>query len=429
MRVTKSDKTTYSLVLQIEADELELSDIKRQVFNELRPQVKASGFRPGKAPDHLVEKELGQQLVQNQFLDHALLVLINKSLKEKQLSILGQPSVSILKFVPYSNLSIKAELELKPIIKLPDIKSLNIKKTVDKVTDKAIEDVLHNLRLRSAVKEPVDRAAKAGDEVLVDFKGTDSKGGAVAGASGESMPVAIGSKTFIPGFEEKLVGLKAGQKKKFDLIFPKDYHAKSLQGTKVTFDTKVNEVKSVVLPELNDDFAKSISPFQTFKELRGDVARQLEEEYEKRADKAYREALMSALIGKIKLDLPPRFTNSVLEELKQEFQSNLQQRGMDEDQLYKSEDTTAAEYEKDHLVPAAKKRVKASLILGEVARQYNIEVTRDELDTYVQFLEQHYQKDEKALEQLKRPEVREDIAMQMLTDRTIDQLVKLSTPN
>jgi trigger factor len=427
MQVTKSKQTKLSVELAVKADEKELLDIKRQVLGRLRPHVSSKGFRAGKAPDAIVEKELGAETVQKEFLDDALSQLFRRAIEQEKLTTIGQPTLNVQKFVPYSTLEFTLELELRPPVTLPDLKSLKVTAEQETVTDGRIEEVLDNLRRRAAERVAVKRAAQESDELTIDFDGKDAKGNEVAGAKGMDMPVQIGSDTFIPGFETELVGLKKGDKKTFTLTFPKDYHARALQSAKVTFEVTVKEVREVKLPTLDDEFAAKASPFDTLKDLRADIAQQLETEYAKQAEKARREALVGQLLDKTKLEIPPKFLSQVVEEVRQDFLRSLAERGLDEETFYTREKTDKDTYETKELRPVAERRVKGSLILSEVARAEEVSVGREELEAYVAYLREQYAKDEKALEQLDKPEVREDIAMQMLTERTIDRLVELAS--
>jgi trigger factor len=425
MQITKAKQTKVSVELTVTADEAELLDIKRQVLNGLRPQVKASGFRPGKAPDKVVEKELGADVVQKEFLDEALAQLFSRAIQQENIKLLGQPTVNVQKYVPYTELAFVAEIELRPTVTLPELKTLKATVKPEPVTDERIDEVLENLRKRAAQKQSVKRAAKSGDEAVINFTGKDAKGKPVPGAEGKDMPLLLGSSTFIPGFEDQLIGLKKGDTKSFTLTFPKDYHAKGLQSAKVTFDITVKDVMELELPKLDDEFVVKASPFKTVKELREDVSKQLEEEYARQASKAQREEVVGQLLEKTKLDIPPKFLEQTMDEVREDFRRSIAERGQDEDGFYEREGTDKDTYEKTELRPVAERRTKGSLILGTVADQE--EISREELDAYIDFLRQQYAKDAKALEQLDRPQVREDIAMQMLTERTIDRLVELAS--
>lgn len=427
MQVSSKKIDEVSIELTIKADDTDLSDIKRVVFNELRKQVKAAGFRPGKAPDNIVESSLGSQVVQSEFLNLAVSRIYTRAVVDEKLAIIGQPEVKIKTFIPYSELSFTAVTEIAPEIKLPNYKSFKVPLKPDPVTEKQVEDVLENMRRRLAEKKPVERPAKEGDELTIDFEGKDSKGEAISGASGKEFPLVLGSKTFIPGFEEELVGVKAGETKTFTVTFPKEYHAANLRGAKVTFETKILKLNEMILPAFDDEFTAKASPFKTAKELKEDVKKQLAAELNERARGAQREEVVKKLVESTKIVVPPKLLERVIGDVKSEFHRNLHMRGISEEDYYKQQDTTAEKYEKEELSKVAERRIRASLVLSEVAKAENLSVSNDELESQMKKLEENYKNDEQSKAELKRPEVREDIALQMLTERTIDKLVSYTT--
>ncbi len=423
MKFSEGKNTPTSQQFTVSAEESDLLSAKRAVFNELRGQVKADGFRPGKAPDNVVEQKLGSQMVQSEVLGRAVNQLFGRAVAEQKLNVIGQPDIKITKYVPYSALEFTAECEIAPTFKLPDYEKFKIEVKPQEPTDKEVDDVLQNMRSRMAKKTEVTRPAKDGDGLLLDFAGRDNKNQPLAGAKGEDFPLQLGSKTFIPGFEDKLIGLKSGEDKTFDLTFPKDYHSKNLQSAKVTFDVTVKKVYELKQPELNDAFAASASPFPKLSELKADVKKQLASEHQQQAERERREKLIKTLVEKTKIDLPPKLVDRVKEEIHKEFLRNLELRSLREEDFYKNEGTTKEKYEKTELLPAAQRRVKASLILSEVARVENLSVNREELEEYLKLLQGRYQSDPKALSELDKPEVREDVAAQLLTEKTIAKLL------
>ena len=322
---------------------------------------------------------------------------------------------------------VEAEVEVAPKIKLPDYKK--IKKSPKKVTvtEKDIDEVLDRLRLQTAEKKSVDRAAKDKDEVWIDFEGKDSKGEPVKGTDGKNYPLSLGSNTFIPGFEPELIGLKKGDEKTFEVKFPNDYHAKTLANQKVTFSVKVNDVKEVVLPEINDEFAQKVSPLKTVKELRADVKKQLEAEKEGEANSELRKEVLQAVVDKCKFTTPPKLLERVTEQMRNDFEQNLVYRGMTLDQYLDQSGQTKEEFEKTELLENAERRARTSLVLTEIAEAEKLQVSREELDMRLQMLKGQYQQDEKMQEELEKPESRRDIASQLLTEKTIEKLVQYAT--
>lgn len=425
MKIDKTKSTKTSTVLLVSASEEELKDIKRQVLNKLRPTVKAAGFRPGRAPDNIVERELGSNILAQEFLESAISIIYHRALGLEELRPIGQPEVSLKKFAPFTELQVEYSIELFPDLKLADYKNLKSELKSVKVTDKDVLKVVDQLRSRMAERKTVNRAVKTNDEVTIDFKGLNEKGDVIAGASGTDFPLRIGSETFVPGFEENLVGLKPDETKSFTVTFPKDYRTKSLQGAKVKFEINVKKIEELHLPKVDDELAKKIGPFKDLDELKKDIKEQLESEKYEQNKSEQREDLVKQLIEKSDIPVPEKMLEKIKDELWQEFRQNLMMRGIEDKVYFEQNGTTREEYEKKEVLPAAKKRIKASFALSEVANIENLSMSKEELEESIKLLRERYS-DEEAQKQLDKPEVREDIAMQLLTQKAIDKLVEFN---
>ena len=263
MHISKVQKSPNLVELTITANEADLSPVKQNTLKKLAPQVKLSGFREGKVPLNLVEKNLDPSAFQSEFLDAAVNALYNEALNRENLRPVANPEMKMNKFVPFTTLEFTLTVPVIGEIKLGDYKKVKMAKTAATVDAKQVDEVVASLRTRMAERKAVVRAAKNGDEVTIDFKGTDSKGEAVNGAEGKDYPLTLGSNAFIPGFEDNVVGLKPSEAKTFTITFPKDYSVKALQSKKVTFAITVNSVNELVEPKLDDDFAAKAGPFKT----------------------------------------------------------------------------------------------------------------------------------------------------------------------
>jgi|AntRauTorcE11897_2_1112592.scaffolds.fasta_scaffold00168_7 trigger factor len=413
--------------LTIDVDAAVIARAKKAVINEHRPQVKAKGFREGKAPDKVVEKEVGAEHLQADILDRALSIAYSQALKEHDIEPLAQPEVNVTKFVPYDQLEFTATVEHVPDIKLPKYDNLKVDVETKEVTDDDIEEVLNNIAMRSAESEEVERAAKDGDKVTIDFEGKNPESGdEVPGASGSAYPLQLGSGNFIEGFEPEVIGLKAGDEKTFTITFPDDYRVESLKDQKVEFTVTVHTVEEVKKPEIDDEFAKKLGPFDDLKALKSDVRTELEAENNQRAERDRRQKTIEALVDKIELDTPPNLLERVTEEVKNELQQNLMQRGMTLDQYLQQQGVSEEEFETGELKEQAEKRAKSSLVLTELAKDMELDVTEDELETQMNLLSEQYS-DEKMQEELKKPEARREVAAQILTQKTITKLVELNS--
>jgi trigger factor len=333
--------------------------------------------------------------------------------------------VEITKFVPFSALEFTTQVAVVGDIKLPDYKKIKLAKPTVKVTDQDISEVLQSLKSRLADKQDVTRAAKDGDEVTIDFKGVDDKGEAINGAEGKAYPLILGSDSFIPGFESNLIGLKAGQNKTFTIAFPKDYGVSALASKKVTFTVDVTKVQELVEPKLDDAFAAKAGPFKTLKDLKADIKAQLTNERQTEAARQYESELIEKITKQSRLEVPDSLIDDQLESAEKEESQNLMYRGQTWEEHLKAEGVTEAEHRQRNRAPAAE-RVKAGLVLSEIAEQEKLDVSPQELDSRIEILKGQYQ-DPAMQAELDKPENRRDIAGRILTEKTIAKLVSYAT--
>lgn len=421
MQVSQEQINPTRIKLTISAEAQEIEPVKEAVIARLSKNVKVQGFRSGKAPKHLVEKQLDQSALQSEVLEQLINQLYVKAVDEQKLRPVAQPSITITKFVPYTTVEFTAESDAVGEIKLADYKKIKLAPKKNTVTTKDVDEVLENLRQRGATKEEVKRAAKNGDEVVIDFAGTDAKTKeAIAGADGKEYPLVLGSKSFIPGFEDELVGLKAGEDKTFDIVFPADYGAKALQSKKVTFKVTVHKVNELKKPELDAKFAASIGPFKTVDELKADIKKQLQAERDQEAQRAYDNDLLQKIAEKSEVAVPEALVLEEMNRMETEEKQNVMYRGQTWQEHLDEEGLTAEQHlEKQR--PNAELRVKSGLILGEVAEAEQITVTPEEHEIRMQLLKGQYQ-DPQMQAELDKPENRRDIMSRMLTEKTLDKL-------
>ena len=427
MQTTTKKLTDTKVELTIAADEALLARTKDQVIAELAKDVNMAGFRKGHAPKGLVEKSIDQNTLQSRFLDTAVNDMYVAALTDQKLRPVSQPEVNVKKYVPFTTLEITATVEIVGDITLADYKKIKVAKKPATVTEKDVKAVLDDLLSRDSEKQEVTRAAKNGDEVTIDFVGTDPKTKtAIDGATGTDYPLVLGSNTFIPGFEPEVVGLKPGASKSFDITFPKDYGSKPLQGKKVTFAVTAKLVKEVVLPTLDDAFAAKVGPFKTVAELKADVKKQLQTEKDNQAQRELENEVLATLAEKSKAAIPTSLIEEEMDRMEAEEKRNLVYRGQTWQEHLDTEGKTAEEHLESHR-EQAEARVKTGLVLGEVAEAENINVTPDELDAKIEELKKQYGSDEKMRAELDKPENRRDIASRILTEKTIERLVSFAT--
>lgn len=425
MQISITHPSDTKAKITIVASESELNVLKNEVLRHLRGQVRIQGFREGKAPLELVEKHVDPNTLQSEFLDQAINQMYYKAVNDKQLRVVNNPEVNISKFVPFTTLEFEAEVEVLGEVKLPDYKKIKKTKPEVKVTAEDVKGVIKSLQARVAEKKDVDRAAKNGDQVYIDFKGVDAKGVAVNGAEGKDVPLILGSDSFIPGFESNLIGLSAGEEKTFTLKFPKDYGVKALASKDVTFTVVVTKVQEVVEPKADDAFAAQAGPFKTLKELEDDIQKQLTIERQREADLAFHNEIVEEIGAKTKVAIPASLIDNQVQRLEQEERQNLIYRGQTWEEHLKDDGVTEEEHRAQKR-PQAESQVRAGLALAEIADQEKIEVTPEELELRMQQLRAQYP-DMQMKAELEKPEARREIASRMMTEKTIEFLAKSVT--
>jgi trigger factor len=421
-------KTTWtndtSVLLEIAADQTELDKYKTKVLIKLKSSVKLAGFRGGKAPAELIEKSVDQTALQNEFIEEALTSLYTAAARSEKLRPVASPNVTVKKFVPFTTLEFDAEVSVVGKIDLADYKKIKATKPEAKATKKEIDDVIENLRTRAAEKKDVTRASKDGDQLIIDFDGFDQKSEPIDRADGKDYPLLLGSNTFIPGFEAELLGAKPGEKREFKLTFPKDYGVKTMQGQKVTFKVTVNKVQEVVKPKVDDGFATTLGPFTTLKQLTKDIEKQLAVDKDQAATREFEASIIKQIVDKSKLSIPDALIDEQVEMLVGEVRQNAIYRGQTYEELLKAEGKTDEQYKQDTLRPEAIDRVKAGLVLNEIAMLEKITVEAEELNARIASLKAQYN-DEKMRTELDNPDNQREIATRLLTEKTIKLLTDL----
>lgn len=421
MQVTKTVKSPTELTLTISASAIELEPIKKHVLGHFAKTVKVPGFRAGKAPMNIVEKHVNQQAMLDEFIDHALNELYGRALDEQKLHPVAQPKVQLKKFVPYANLEFEAQIETIGEVKLPDYKKIKLAKSSVSVSAKDVNDVIDSLKKRAAERKQIDRAAKPGNEVLIDFSGRDNKDQPVNGSEGKDYPLILGSNAFIPGFEDHLLGAKADETKEFKITFPGDYGVKALQGKKVTFTVDVKKVSEIIEPAVDDKFAGKVGPFKTVAELKADIKKQLGVEKQTQADRDYENELVKKIAEGSSVQIPEVLVEQQISSLEEDEKRNLAYRGQTWQEHLKEEGVSEAEHRARHR-GEAKQRVKAGLVLSEISEIEKIDVTPEEIEIRLQQLKTQHQ-DPAMLEELNNPDNRRNVAARLLTEKTITILV------
>lgn len=422
MQVQREQISDTNVKLTVTADDPILQQVKLAVLKRLGEEVKVPGFRQGKAPANLLEKHLNPSQLQSEFLDQAVNHLYVQALQHEKLRPVAQPEIAITKFVPFTTLEFTATLDVVGEVKLADYKQFKLKPEVTVVTAQDVTAVLDDLRQRSATREEVKRAAKDGDEVTIDFKGRDAKtNDPISGADGSSYPLLLGSKTFIPGFEDKLVGVKAGGEAEFTVTFPEDYGVEDLRKRKVTFAVKVHKVEALTKPKADDAFAATVGPFKSLAELKADIKKQLTTEKQRTDQHNYESKLLQMLAEKSSVGLPKSLVDDEMERLESEEKRNIAYRGQTWQEHLDQEGITE-EAHREKYRQEAENRLAAGLALAEVADREKLEVTPQELAEHIAKLKRQYASDVRMQAELDKPENQRDLTMRLLNQKVLDLL-------
>lgn len=423
----KQDKLSESRVkLTVTADTSDVADVKKEVVKKLGRELKIQGFRAGKAPENIVEKNLDQNRLQSEFIDAVINKLYGQILKSENIRPVDRPEVNVTRFVPFTTLEFVIEVDHVGDIELPDYKTLLVDKPTTTVTAKNIDEVIDQLAARDAKKTKVSRPAKDTDEVTLDFSGVDAKSGEpINGADGKDFPLVLGSNTFIPGFEPELIGLKEGAKKTFDIVFPSNYQVAALQNKKVTFSVVIKEVKETTKPKIDDSFAKKVGPFKTVAELKADIKKQLQVERDRETQAKYENDLVLAIAEKTKVSIPKVLIEEQIDLMERDEKQNLIYRGTTWEEHLKSEGINNDQH-RDRNRDQAENLVKMGLVLSEIAEKENITVTPEELEIRIQMLKGQYP-DQKMQAELDKLENNRNITNQILTEKTLAKIVSYNS--
>ncbi len=426
MQIKKEQLTPTKIKLTLGAEPALIDEVKHHVLQDLAKKVKVAGFREGKAPLSMIEKSVDSTMLHSEFLEHAVNRLYSEAITQDRLRPIDNPEVSVTKFVPFSELEITAEVDVVGDIKLPDYKKIKLAKPAVKVTAADVDDVLKKLQTRLADKKDVTRGAKAGDEVTIDFKGTDTKTKEpISGADGTDYPLVLGSDSFIPGFEDELIGLKTDATKTFDIVFPKEYSVSALQSRKVTFEVTVKKVQELTEAKLDDAMAAKVGPFKTLAELKADIKTQVTAERQQETDRQFESDLLESVAKKTKAAIPPALIDEEVERQVGQLKQNLMYRGQTWQEFLDSEKKTEEEFS-ESLKPVAELRVTAGLALSDIAELEGIVITADDIDVRLQLMKGQYQ-DPAMQAELDKIETRREIAQRLLSEKTIAKLTEYAT--
>ena len=415
----KVEKSQVALTIEVGSAEFEAAIEK--AYQKMRKKINVPGFRPGKAPRKIIEGMYGAEVFFEEAINIAFPDAYEAAVKEQELQVVGYPTVEMVGDVTKEGFTFKATTPVYPEVTLGEYKGLSAPKDEVKVTAADVDDRLKQLSDRNTRLVSVDREAKEGDTAVIDFEGfLDGK--PFDGGKGENHSLELGSHSFVPGFEEQVVGMKAGDEKDIDITFPEDYHA-DLAGKAVVFKVKVHEVKEKEVPELDDEFAKDVSEFDTLKELKADLKKKITEERQKDADRAFEDALMEQVAANITADIPDAMVETQARQFLDNFKMQIAQSGIPYDQYMKMTGMDEGKLLEDAKEPALR-QVRMDLAVAAIIKAENLEATDEEVEAEFQKLAEQYSMD---IEMVKKYLQADQVKDQLISQKAVAVVVDSAT--
>ncbi|MFR2571360.1 MAG: trigger factor [Clostridia bacterium] len=415
-------KNANEVKLNITIEAEKFDEAIKKVYFKSAKYFNIPGFRKGKAPINIVEKYYGKEIFYEDAFNDVVPEELEKAVEENKLEVVSRPDIDVTQIGKGQDLIFTAVFQTKPEVKLGKYKGVEIEKIQYKVTAKDVEHELghmqeHNSRLISIEDRPVEK----GDIANIDFEGFVD-GVAFDGGKAEGHDLEIGSNTFIPGFEDQVIGMKIDEEKDIKVTFPKEYFSKDLAGKEATFKVKVNEIKKKELPKLDDDFAKDVSEFDTLKELKASIKEKQQKQNDEKAKYETQEAVMKAVCDDMKVEIPSGMIETETENMTREMEQRLSYQGLKLEQYLQMMGKTKEDMQKEY-EPQAVESIKSRLALEAVIKAEKIEVPDVDVDEKIKEMAKNYGK-ENDEEFLKNENVRNYIKQGLESEKAIDFLVK-----
>lgn len=422
LQVEKLEKNMAKLTIEVPAEELEKA--MQNAYLRAKNRITIPGFRKGKAPRKMIEQMYGKGI----FLEDAANALIpeqySKALEECDLEIVSQPEIDVTQIEPGKAFIFTAEVAVKPEVTLGEYKGLEVPKSETEVTDEEIEAELKKEQEKNSRTITVeDRGAENGDIATIDFEGFVD-GTAFEGGKGTDYPLTLGSGSFIPGFEDQLVGAKAGDHVEVNVTFPEEYQSKDLAGKAAVFQCDVKKVETRELPELDDDFAQDVSEFDTLAEYKEDIKKNLTERKEKEARTAKENAAVDKAIENAQMEIPDAMIETQISQMLDDFSRRMQAQGLTMEQYMQFTGLTADKM-REEMKPQALKRIQTRLVLEKIAETENIQPSEEEVNEEISKMAEMYKMEADKLKELlgdrELEQMKKDMAVQKAVTLVADE--------
>ncbi len=422
LQVEKLEKNMAKLTIEVPAEELEKA--MQNAYLRAKNRITIPGFRKGKAPRKMIEQMYGKGI----FLEDAANALIpeqySKALEECDLEIVSQPEIDVTQIEPGKAFIFTAEVAVKPEVTLGEYKGLEVPKSETEVTDEEIEAELKKEQEKNSRTITVeDRGAENGDIATIDFEGFVD-GTAFEGGKGTDYPLTLGSGSFIPGFEDQLVGAKAGDHVEVNVTFPEEYQSKDLAGKAAVFQCDVKKVETKELPELDDDFAQDVSEFDTLAEYKEDIKKNLTERKEKEARTAKENAAVDKAIENAQMEIPDAMIETQISQMLDDFSRRMQAQGLTMEQYMQFTGLTADKM-REEMKPQALKRIQTRLVLEKIAETENSQPSEEEVNEEISKMAEMYKMEADKLKELlgdrELEQMKKDMAVQKAVTLVADE--------
>ena len=421
LQVEKLEHNMAKLTIEVSAEELEKA--LQGAYNKQKKNISIPGFRKGKVPRQMIEKMYGPEVFYDDAANQLIPEAYGKVYDEEDLEIVSQPKIDIVQIEKGKPFIFTAEVALKPEVTLGEYEGLKVEKISNRVTQKEIDAKLAEEQEKNARTVSVtDRPVQDKDEVVLDFEGFVD-GVAFEGGKGENYPLTIGSGSFIPGFEDQLIGANLEEEKEVRVTFPEEYHAKDLAGKDAVFKCTVHEIKVKELPELDDEFASDVSEFETLDAFKADIKAKIKEQKiaegkRKQEDKAVEEAVANA-----QMDIPDAMIDTEVRQMANDFAQRLQQQGLTMDQYFQFTGMTA-EKMTEELKPQALKRIQTRLVLEAIVKAENIEISDEKIDEEIQKMAESYKMEAEKLKEFMGENEKKQMKLDMAVQEAVTFLVE-----
>ena len=420
IKIEKTEnKNELKLEYTIEATKFD--EAIKNVYAKSAKYFNVPGFRKGKAPFNIVERMYGDEIFYEDAFNEVVPEIYEKEIKENKLDVVSKPEINVVNMKKGENLVFTAIVQTKPEVELGKYKGIEIKKIEYPVTEEAIEHELGHMQEKNARTITVeDRPVKEKDIAVIDFEGfVDGK--AFEGGKAEGHELEIGSKTFIPGFEDQVIGMKVDEEKDIKVTFPEEYFSKELAGKEAVFKVKVHEIKEKKLPELDDEFAKDVSEYDTLKELKESIKTKMQEENDHRAKHETEDAAIEAVSKETQIDIPSGMIETEIENMIRDLEQQLSYQGINLEQYLQFVNKTRKEIE-DSYKEQAEKNVKSRLVLEAIIKAENIKAGEEEINEKIKEMAKNYSRPEEEL--TKNEALKVYIENEIETEKAIEFIVK-----